>query len=137
MSDTVRVAAAIIERDGKVLAAQRHDRGGGWEFPGGKIEPGETSGDAVVREIREELGVRIISHWLLDTIEHDYETFHLSMDCHVCHLADTDEPQCHEHAALAWVGRDELLDPAWLPADRKVVQLVGTFWDHIFASEHM
>lgn len=139
MSD-VHAAAAIIERDGRVFCARRATSGagqGGWEFPGGKVEDGESPEQAVRREVREELGVSLSTTWLLDTIEHDYPTFHLTMDCLVCALPPDAEPTLSEHEEARWLTRDELLLPAWLPADERVARLLGTYWDQIFATSHL
>lgn len=137
--ETVRVVAAIIARDGRVFAAHREQSqcGPGWEFPGGRIEEGETAEQALRREIAEELGARLSTMWLLDTVEHDYPTFHISMDCFVCELLPGEEPHLSEHDASAWVGRNELPDLAWLPADQKAIRVLGAFWDQVFAAEHL
>ena len=115
---TVDVVAAVIERDGSVLATQRGygEFAGGWEFPGGKIEPGETPEQALVREIREELGAEIEVGELIHVIDYDYDTFHLHMDCFHCRLAGTGF-ELHEHLAARWVGADEIDSVDWLPAD--------------------
>lgn len=137
---TIRVVAAIMAREGRILGARRapkNDRPGGWEFPGGKIEKGESPEQALRREIDEELGMRLGTMWLLDTIEHDYPDFHLSMDCFVCPLDDKQTPTVREHAETRWLARDELLDVDWLAADERLVQTIGMFWDQIFASEHL
>lgn len=120
---TIRVSAAIIREGDRILAAQRGygEFKGGWEFPGGKIEAGETSAEACVREIREELGVRIDGLRLLCTVEHDYDTFHLSMDCFVCSIADGAINDT-EHNNLAWLDATQLWDVSWLPADTRVVR---------------
>lgn len=138
--ETIRVAAAIICRDDRILAARRQDTDdaeGGWELPGGKIEPGETSEQALRREIAEELLMDLTTMWPFDTVEHDYPTFHLSMDCLVCPVGPLQEPTLTEHAEARWLRRDELLDVAWLPADLKVITQLGTFWDQVFAAEHL
>ena len=120
---TVRVVAAIIEHEGRILATQRSygDFAGGWEFPGGKVEPGETPEQAVAREIREELGAAIAVERLVCTAEHDYETFHLSMDCFLAHLEDG-RYQLLEHSAAQWVDASSADSVAWLPADVKVIE---------------
>lgn len=89
---TVHVAAAIIQRDGVILAARRAHGMDGWEFPGGKVEPGETSEEACRREVTEELGCKLQVMWLLDTLTYDYPEFHLVMDCFVCTLAPGQSP---------------------------------------------
>ena len=120
---SIDVVAAIICQDGKVLATQRGYGGfaGGWEFPGGKIEPGETPEEAIVREIHEELGAIIAVDGHLVTIDHDYETFHLHMDCFLCSLGDGGLT-LREHHAAKWLDAEHLGSVAWLPADVKVVE---------------
>ena len=135
MLETKHVAAAIIYADGKIFAAQRAagPQKDGWEFPGGKIEPGETSEEACRREIAEELGVRLTTMWLLDTIEYDYPDFHLSMDCFVSHLDEGEKPKLLVHEAGRWLAHDEILSVPWLEADRTLVNAIGLAWDDIFA----
>ncbi len=135
----VRAAAAIIQHDGKILACQRGygPMKDGWEFPGGKIEPGETPEQACRREIREELAVDLSTMWYLDTVEYDYPDFHLSMDCFVATLKPGQEPEFLEHESARWVGQDELLDVGWLPADKGLVESLGGLWDQIFSAEHL
>lgn len=120
---TIKVAAAIIRKGGKILAAQRGygEFKDGWEFPGGKLELGETGSQACIREISEELNVAIdgLSH--LCTVEHDYETFHLSMECFTCHISDG-EINDSEHENLRWLDASSLWTVEWLPADVKVVK---------------
>lgn len=120
---TIRVAAAIICRGDKVLAAQRGygEFKDGWEFPGGKLEPNETGLQACVREIQEELGITVGDLVHLCTVEHDYDTFHLSMDCFTCVILRGDIIDT-EHENLRWLDRSHLWDVDWLPADVKVVQ---------------
>lgn len=119
---TIRVAAAIIQKDGKILAAQRGygEFKDGWEFPGGKLEPSESGADACVREIREELHVEITELEHLCTVEHDYDTFHLSMECFTCSIASGTISDS-EHENLKWLDPDDLWSVDWLPADVKVV----------------
>ena len=135
----VRAAAAIIQHDGKILACQRGygPMKDGWEFPGGKIEPGEPPEQACRREIREELAVDLSTMWYLDTVEYDYPDFHLSMDCFVPSLKPGQEPEILEHESARWVGQDELLDEGWLPADKGLVESLGGLWDQIFSAEHL
>ena len=120
---TVRVVAAAIKaEDGKgqpiIFATQRGygDLKGGWEFPGGKIEEGETPQEALKREIMEELDTEISVGDLIDTIEYDYPTFHLSMDCFWCEIVKGDLV-LKEHEAAKWLSKDELDSVEWLPAD--------------------
>lgn len=120
---TIHVAAAIIQRNGQILAAQRGygEFKDGWEFPGGKLEPGETGADACIREIDEELHVRIAGLDYLCTVEHDYGTFHLSMECFTCHI-ESGAIDDSEHENLKWLTGDNLWTVDWLPADIKVVK---------------
>lgn len=120
---TVRVVAAVIKAEnGKgqpiIFATQRGygDLKGGWEFPGGKIEEGETPQEALKREIMEELDTEISVGDLIDTIEYDYPAFHLSMDCFWCQIVKGDLV-LKEHEAAKWLSKDELDSVEWLPAD--------------------
>ena len=120
---TVRVVAGIIIEDGKVFATQRGygEFKDGWEFPGGKIEQGETPEEAVVREIMEELDTEIKVGDLVDTIEYDYPTFHLSMDCFWCEIVKG-ELVLKEHEAAKWLTKETLHTVDWLPADYGLVE---------------
>ena len=122
---TIRGVAAIIVNNGKIFATQRGygDFIGGWEFPGGKIEPGETSEEALVREIKEELEVEIKVGNLIDTVEYDYPTFHLSMDCFWSEIVSGDLV-LNEHKAAKWLSREELYSVEWLPADIALVKKI-------------
>ena len=135
----VHVAAAIIQRDEHILAARRAHGMDGWEFPGGKVEDGETSEEACRREVMEELGCKLQVMWLLDTLHYDYPEFHLDMDCFVCTLAPGSEPVAKpgEHKEIRWLGRDELLDVLWLPADQGLIQMLGLTGGQIMESEHL
>ena len=123
---TVKVVAAIITRENKILATQRGygDFKDGWEFPGGKVEPGETAEQAIVREIREELGADIKVTGFLTTVEHDYPNFHLLMDCFRAELMEGSEMTLLEHEAAKWLDIKDIDSVDWLPADIKVVQVV-------------
>lgn len=125
---TIRVAAAVIKAtnekgDPMIFATQRGygDFKGGWEFPGGKIEEGETPQEALVREIREELETEIAVGKLIDTIEYDYPTFHLSMDCFWAEIVSGDLV-LKEHEAAKWLTKDELDSVEWLPADVALIE---------------
>ena len=122
---TIRVAAAVIRNQNRIFAARRGygPYKDGWEFPGGKIEPGETPEQALVREIREELETEILVEEKLARVEYDYPDFHLSMDCYWCSV------QCgrltlKEHESARWLRLDELDTVDWLPADRYVVKKI-------------
>lgn len=120
---SIEVAAAIIHHNGKILATQRGygDHKDGWEFPGGKIESGETAEEAVVREIREELAVVIRPERLVTTVECDYPQFHLIMHCFLATI-ESGSISLLEHEAMKWLTRDELDTVAWLQADVEVVE---------------
>jgi 8-oxo-dGTP diphosphatase len=125
---TVRVVAAVIKAinaDGEpiVFATQRGygDFKGGWEFPGGKIEEGETPQEALKREILEELDTKIAVGDLIDTIEYDYPTFHLSMDCFWCEIVSGDLV-LKEHAEARWLKKTQLEEVEWLPADMVLIE---------------
>lgn len=125
---TIRVVAAVIKATNEkgepmIFATQRGygDFKGGWEFPGGKIEAGETPREALVREIKEELETEIAVGELIDTIEYDYPTFHLSMDCFWAEIVSGDLV-LKEHEAAKWLTRDELNSVEWLPADVTLVE---------------
>ena len=122
---TIRVAAAMIIENGAVLATQRGYGAfkGGWEFPGGKLEPGELPEEALVREIREELEADIEVVEYLDTVEYDYPEFHLSMACFVCQLK-SGELVLKEHEAARWLSKEMLRSVEWLPADVEVLEKV-------------
>ena len=129
---TIRVVAAVIKAtnekgDPMIFATQRGygDFKGGWEFPGEKIEAGETPQEALVREIREELETEIAVGELIDTIEYDYPTFHLSMDCFWAEIV-SGNLVLKEHEASKWLTRHELDTVEWLPADVALIENVGT-----------
>ena len=125
---TIEVVAAIILKDGKVLATQRgHGQWKGWwEFPGGKIEPGETQQQALIREIREELDADISVGRLLKTIEWDYPDFHLTMHCFVCSLT-SESLHLNEHQSARWLTRSALDSVNWLPADVELLPELKKF----------
>ncbi len=119
---TLRVVAAIIEKDDRILIAKRSygEYADHWEFPGGKYEQGESGGEAIKREIREELDVDIRVRDYLCTIQHQYDSFYLVMDCFICELLNEDMV-LHDHSKIRWIKEDEEgID--WQPADRKVIQ---------------
>lgn len=127
---TIRVVAGIIKaanKEGKsmIFATQRGygDLKGGWEFPGGKIEAGETPQEALVREIMEELETEIRVGELLDTIEYDYPSFHLSMDCFWAEII-SGNLILKEHEAAKWLKKNELDSVEWLPADVTLIDKI-------------
>lgn len=122
---TIKVVAAVIHNEGKIFATQR---GYGefkdwWEFPGGKIEKGETSEEAIIREIREELETDIKVEEYLNTVEYDYPQFHLVMECFICGI-ERGELNLKEHEAAKWLSYEEVDAVKWLPADIRVVNLL-------------
>ena len=121
----IEVVAAIIRKGDKIFATQR---GYGewkdwWEFPGGKMEVGETPVEALVREIREELSAEINVGELLTTVEYDYPKFHLTMHCYLCSLIG-EALHLNEHEAAKWLAKDELDSVKWLPADLELIQTI-------------
>jgi len=122
---TISVVAAVIIHEGRVFATQRGygDWKDWWEFPGGKLEPGETPQEALVREIREELDTEIGVGELLTTVEYDYPAFHLSMGCYLCEVLSGDLV-LREHEAAAWLDRDALDSVRWLPADLSIIDII-------------
>lgn len=127
---TVKVVAAIIKavnENGEtiIFATQRAygDFKGGWEFPGGKIESGETPQEALKREIIEELDTEVSVGELMDTVEYDYPQFHLSMDCFWCQIV-RGNLVLKEHEAARWLTKDELNNVEWLPADITLIEKI-------------
>ena len=120
---TIEVVAAIITHNDQIFATQRgyDEFKDGWEFPGGKMEPGETPQQALMREIREELDTEIEVGSLVETVEYDYPNFHLTMHCFLCTIR-SGELVLKEHEAAKWLTRAELDSVDWLPADVKVVE---------------
>ena len=120
----IEVVAAIIHDDeGRIFATQRGygDYKDGWEFPGGKMEPGESPEEALKREIREELETKIVVEHLVQTVEYDYPKFHLKMHCFWCHI-ESGQLILKEHEAARWLKPEELDSVKWLPADLEVVE---------------
>lgn len=124
---TIRVVAAVIRDEDKIFATARGygDYKGGWEFPGGKIEAGETPQEALKREIMEELETEISVGELVDTIEYDYPHFHLSMDCFWCSVVQG-ELVLKEAQEARWLKREELFTVNWLPADITLIEKLQT-----------
>ena len=122
---TINVVAAIIKKNDRIFATQRGygDFKDGWEFPGGKVEEGESPEEALVREIKEELDADIRVGRLLDTVEYDYPDFHLSMKCFMCELI-SEEVILKEHEAAKWLTRSELGTVDWLPADLSLIEKI-------------
>ena len=128
---TIRVVAAVIkalnENSEPIIFATQRGYGefkDGWEFPGGKIEPGETPQEAIRREIIEELDTKIAVGELIDTIEYDYPNFHLSMDCFWCEIVSGDL-MLKEHEAARWLTKEQLDTVEWLPADRMIIRSIA------------
>ena len=121
---TIRVVA-VIKNENMIFATARGygEFKGQWEFPGGKIEAGETPQEALVREIKEELETTIQVGDLIDTIEYDYPTFHLSMDCYWCDVVEG-ELKLLEAESARWLSKEELYDVKWLPADILLIEKI-------------
>ena len=120
---TIEVVAAIIHQNGRILATQRGygEWKGMWEFPGGKMEAGETEKEAIVREIREELNVGILVERKVCTVEYDYPQFHLVMHCYMCSVAEG-TLELKEHQSARWLAKEEWESVDWLPADVLVIE---------------
>lgn len=126
---TIRVVAAVIRSGDQIFATQRGygEFKGGWEFPGGKIEPGETPQEALKREIKEELTADIGVGELIHTVEYDYPKFHLSMDCFWCTL-ENGELKLLEAEAAKWLTKKDLYSVDWLPADLSLIEKIESDW---------
>ena len=124
----IKVVAAIIINKDKVFATKRGygEFKDGWEFPGGKIENGETPEQALEREIQEELETKIKVKEKIDTVEYDYPNFHLSMDCFICNIIEGDLV-LKEHEAAKWLSKDELYSVNWLPADEGLIEKIKKY----------
>lgn len=121
----VKVVAAVIHKDNKIFATARGygEFKGMWEFPGGKVEAGETSQQALIREIQEELDTKITVGDLIGTIEYDYPTFHLSMDCFWCKVVEG-KLKLLEAEDAKWLSKDNLYSVQWLPADMTLIEKI-------------
>lgn len=132
---TIEVVAAIIRKGDKIFATQRGygDFKDWWEFPGGKMEAGESPEAALIREIREELSTEISVDKFLHTVEWDYPKFHLTMHCFMCSLL-SEALHLNEHEAARWLSRDDLRSVNWLPADEILLPLIEKELDTGYAS---
>ena len=128
----IEVVAAILHRDGAYFATQRGygEFEGMWEFPGGKIEPGESREVALKREIQEELGVDIAIENLLCTTEYDYPSFHLTMHCYLCSVT-SGEIELREHKSACWLTAETLDSVEWLLADKEVIENIKAYYKHM------
>ena len=125
MKSRIEVVAAIIRKDDKIFATQR---GYGewkdwWEFPGGKMEPGETPEDALLREIKEELSTDVSVDKFLYTVDYDYPKFHLTMHCFMCSLL-CEALHLNEHEAAKWLSSEDIHSVKWLPADEILLPMI-------------
>ena len=125
MMKTVKVVAAVIRKDDKIFATQRGygEFKDGWEFPGGKVEPGESPKEALAREIREELDTEVSVGELIHTVEYDYPAFHLSMDCFWCTIV-SGKLRLLEAEDAKWLAKNEIDSVNWLPADLELVEMI-------------
>jgi 8-oxo-dGTP diphosphatase len=121
---SIEVVAGVIKDGERVFATQRGygDFKDFWEFPGGKMEPGETPQQALARELKEELAIDVSVGEFICTVDYDYPAFHLTMHCFYCTIADGKAPELLEHEAAKWLGPAELRGVDWLPADVEVVK---------------
>ncbi len=117
------VVAGVIFKDGKIYTTQRGygEFKGWWEFPGGKIEVGETKQQALARELKEELDIEVLVEDYIKTIEYDYPNFHLTMHCYKCELKDGEYPKLLEHENAKWVSKEDIKTVNWLPADIELI----------------
>ena len=124
----IEVVAAIIRKEDKIFATQRGygDFKDWWEFPGGKMEAGETPEEALKREIREELSTEIMVDEFICTVEYDYPNFHLTMHCFLCSLL-TESLHLNEHEAARWLTKNDWESVKWLPADMIVIEKLRDF----------
>ena len=125
---TIEVVAAIIIKDGQVFATQRGygEFQGWWEFPGGKMEAGESPQEALKREIREELDADVLVKELLEIVEWDYPNFHLTMHCFICNLL-SESLHLNEHEAATWLNLENLRSVKWLPADEILLDKIAEY----------
>ena len=125
---TIEVVAAIIIKEGQVFATQRGygEFQGWWEFPGGKMETGESPQEALKREINEELDADIQVNELLETVEWDYPNFHLTMRCFICSLL-SESIHLNEHEAATWLNLENLRSVKWLPADEILLDKIAEY----------
>ena len=125
---TIEVVAAIIIKEGQVFATQRGygEFQGWWEFPGGKMETGESPQEALKREINEELDADIQVNELLETVEWDYPNFHLTMHCFICNLL-SESLHLNEHEAATWLNLENLRSVKWLPADEILLDKIAEY----------
>lgn len=121
----IEVVAAVIKRENRIFATQRGygDFKDWWEFPGGKMEPGESPENALVREIKEELDADICVGDLIHTVECDYPNFHLTMHCYWCEL-QSEALHLNEHEAASWLTLESLHSVRWLPADESILPAI-------------